>query len=211
MHWSFSGLQIYEACPLRYKFAKIDKLPELPRAPDNPMERGNRIHDNLERYVKGTAPLNNEAKALDKFVPALDHLKELYTNGMACAEDSWFFDEDWNPCERDNVWLWLKLDFNVEDVVNHRSIIGDYKSGSSRYKTISHVQQMQLYAACVALRQEWADNIEVELWYVDEGHIKPIKYTREQALMYVGRFDARAKKIFDDKYFRANPSRDNCR
>lgn len=210
-NWSFSSLMSYETCPMRFRLAKIDRLPEPPRPPDNPLERGNRVHKRLEKFINGTGPIDTEARAIKKFEAPLKHLRDLYAEGKATAEDDWFFDYDWGVCDRDAVWLWSKLDFNVMDVENNTSIIGDYKTGGSIYKAVEHAQQMQLYAAATALRQEWAHRIIVELWYVDEGHIKRQEYTHEEALRYVGRFQQRADRIYADKTFRPNPTKQTCK
>ena len=50
-----------------------------------------------------------------------------------------------------------------------------------------------------------------ENWYTDEGHIMTSEYTREQALMYVGRFQSRVDVMLNDKYFRPNPTKQSCR
>lgn len=210
-NWSFSSLMMYESCAFRFKLAKIDRIPEPPRPPDNPLERGSRIHDKLEMFVKGEGPMDTEAKSIGRFTEAFEHLQTLYSSGKASAEDDWLFDQDWNICGRDKVWLWSKLDFNVTDEDNNVSIVGDYKTGRSIYKAVEHVQQMQLYAAATALRQEWADFIYVELWYLDEGHIKKSEYTREEALRYVRRFQDRADALYQDRAFRPNPTTMTCR
>lgn len=210
-NWSFSKLDVWETCAYRFKLQYLDKLPQLPLEPDNPMERGNRIHNRLEKFVKGEGPIDTEARAIGKFKEPLEHLRTLYADGKATAEQNWWFDNDWIECDRPRVWLWSKLDFNVTDMENEHSIVGDYKSGKSAYKAINHIQQMQLYAAAAALRQPWANRITVELWYVDEGHVKPTSYSREEALRFVGRFDARAQRIYNDKLFRPNPNRETCR
>ena len=210
-NWSYSKLDIYESCAYRFKLQYLDKLPQLPVKPDNPMERGNRIHNRLEKFVKGEGDMDIEARAIDKFVPQLEHLRDLYADGKATAEQNWWFNQDWLMCGRDDVWLWSKLDFNVTDELNAKSVVGDYKSGKSAYKAISHIQQMQLYAAATAIRQPWANTIFVELWYVDEGHIKSSKYSREEALRFVGRFDGRAQRIYDDRMYRPNPTKETCR
>lgn len=211
INWSYSKLSMYESCPMRFRLRYIDRLPEPPQPPDSPLERGSRIHTRLERFIKGTGPMDDEAKKIDAFVPMLTHLQALYAAGMATVEDNWYFDADWTPCDRDNVWLWVKLDYNVTDPDHDRTIVGDFKSGRSTYKTIEHVQQLQLYAACAALRQASATRIVVELPYLDEGWIRPAEYTREQALWFVGRFNQRAGRIYADRLFRPNPNRTTCR
>lgn len=228
INWSFSKLNTYEACALRFKLQYIEKIPEPPRAPDNPMERGNRIHNNLERFVKGLEGgdlADNEAKRLPVFYPALHHLKTLYDAGQAHAEDNWWFNDAWEVqpacgkcegctrgrmCYEADIWLWAKLDFIVVDEDNAHAIAGDYKSGKSMYKAIEHVQQLQLYAAVTAIKYPELEKLTAELWYVDEGHVKSATYTREEAMKFVGRFDQRAQRIYNDRFFRPNPNKITC-
>lgn len=213
-NWSFSSLMVYETCPLRFKLARIDKLKELPRPDDNPMERGNRIHNRLELYVKGESnEMDTEARCIDAFVPAIDHARHLYSCKMATAEENWLFDRDWEETPRDagRIWLWSKLDLSVMDEKNGHIISVDYKSGKSLYKAVEHVQQLQLYAAISALKYEWAETITSELWYLDEGGVKTFTVTRDEALAFVGRFDQRAQRAYDDRFFRANPNAQTCR
>lgn len=211
MNWSFSSLMIYEQCALRFKFAKIDKVPEPERPPDNPLERGNRIHNAMELFVKGEGEYASEAKSMVAFEPLFEHARVLYANGMASTEDDWLFDENWEVCTRKEVWLWSKLDLNVMDEANGVSIVVDYKSGKSQYKQYEHMQQLQLYAGITALRQPWVNDIHAELWYVDEGHINAVQYNRDDALKFIGLFERRADRIFKDKFFRPNANANTCR
>lgn len=210
-NWSFSSLMNFETCPMRFKLKQIDRLPELPRPPDNPMERGNRIHKRLELFVQGEGPMDHEARAIDAFLDALNDLRELYALGIAITEDDWLFNRDWEQCDKTSPWLWAKLDFCVQDKPRSTVIVGDYKSGKSAYKAVEHVQQLQLYAAVAALMYEWADTIIAELWYVDEGHVKQLEFTREEALRLVGRFQVRADKIYEEKLWKPNPNVMSCK
>lgn len=211
-NWSFSSLMLYEQCPFRFKLAKIDRLPEPPKDENSPLERGNRIHKHLEEHVKHGKELTGiEAREIEVFAPILEHAQGLYQAGCVSVEEDWLFDIDWGVCDRSNVWLWSKLDMNVQHQERGISVPIDYKSGKSNYKAIEHLQQMQLYAAETALRQLWAETIIVELWYVDEGHIKSVTYTREQALRYVSAFQKRADRIYADKHFRPNPNKITCK
>jgi len=211
INWSFSKLSMYESCPYRFKLKYIERCPEPPLPPDNPLERGNRIHNRLEKFIKGEGPMDTEARAIGKFHKLLEHLQLLYTVGMATAEDDWWFDKDWEPCQRSDVRLWVKLDYNVLDEKEAHAIVGDWKSGKSTYKAVDHIQQTQLYAAATAIKFEWADKITAELPYVDEGWVRSSTYTREEALRFVGRFEQRAQRIYNDKFFRPNPNVQTCR
>jgi CRISPR/Cas system-associated exonuclease Cas4 (RecB family) len=213
--WSFSGLMNYEACPLRFKLKRIDRMPEKPQPPDSPLERGNREHKRYEEFVKGErSSLDDcEAREYKQFVPLLEHARDLHAVGKASTEEDWFFDADWNACERnfEERTLMVKLDLSVRDEENAVVTAGDYKTGRSQYKSYEHATQTQLYAGVSALKFEWANIVTTELWYVDEGHIKPFTYTREQALMYIGRFQKRIDVLYADRYWRPNPNKENCR
>jgi RecB family exonuclease len=210
-NWSFSKLDDFETCKYRFQLKFIDKLPQKEQPPDNPMVRGNRIHKRNELFVMGEGPMDTEARSIKSFHPVLEHLKVLYAAGKVSIEQDWLFNDDWDECNRDSVWLWAKLDVNIQDEENALSIAIDYKTGGSKYKALNHHQQMQLYAAITALRQPWAERIVVELWYLDEGHIKSHEYSREEALRFVGRFDKRARAIYETRMFNPNPTRETCR
>lgn len=208
-NWAISTLLKYEACPYQVKLSKIDKLPEPPRDPKNdPLARGSEIHTALEHVV-----LHGDAvpKVAEAFTKQLLHARTLYLEGMATAEQNWWFDKDWGVCERPKVWLWAKLDLNVTDEARRVVVSVDYKTGRSGYKAIDHVQQMQLYGAAGALKYPWAETIYAELWYIDEGWVKGMEFTREHALRYVGMFQSRADRMMNDQNFRPNPSKYTCR
>lgn len=210
-NWSFSKLTMFEQCALRFKFKYVDRVPEPPPKPDNPMERGNREHKRLEDYTLGrTSTLNGcEGKATGEFKAVIDEVRSLISLGQGTAEQDWFFDSDWKPTTRENVWLWLKLDAFVRDDTSAVAI--DYKTGKSVYKAVEHAQQLQLYAACLALKYPDIHHIVTELWYLDEGHVKANRFSSEEAIRMVDRFDQRANAIYTARYFRANPSKQTCR
>lgn len=212
-HWSFSMLMKYEACPMRVKLQYIEHMPEPPRPPDNPLERGNREHKRLELFVGGdtTQMSQAEGKCTAHFLPLLEHAQLLRECGQATTEADWFFDENWNPCTKDQRRQWSKIDLSVFSEAEGRVVSVDYKTGRSGYKTVEHVQQNQLYAAHTACKYPWADRIDTELWYLDEGWVRTATYSREEALKFVGRFERRAERIFADKFFRPNPNRETCR
>jgi RecB family exonuclease len=230
-NWSFSSLKDFEECKFRFALAKIHKLPKPALPPNNPLERGTRIHDHLEKFIKSEHDnlFESEARGIKEFEEAVLHLRDLYSEGKATAEQDWLFDDGWDltfknvehamkigyddvdPASITPIWLWTKLDFCVTCEDTGRVVVGDYKSGKSAYKEMEHMQQLQIYSAVAALKYEWADTIIAELWYMDEGHVRPMELTREQALKYVGRFDRRARAMYAERVFKPNPHERNCR
>lgn len=228
INWSISKLFMYESCPMRFRLKYIDRLPEPPLPPDNPMERGSRIHTDLEHYIDGRKDSLDkcEARQLAPLMDSYNAMRDLYMAGKVTAEQDWWFDADWQPCDRNNVWLWAKLDVSIVDedapdtvkigrelfaTNGSVAISGDHKSGKSQYKTVEHVQQTQLYCAISALKYPQVHLHVAELYYVDEGWVRAAAYTREEALKFIGRFEARAQKIYTDRVFRPNPNKVTCR
>lgn len=208
--WSFSKLVSYEECPFRVKLRYIERKPMPELKPGNPLERGQRIHDNLERYVKGECDLGQEAKAISVFQDMLDHMQVLYREERIIVEDDWFFSPDWSICDKEDRCLWVKLDYCGFNEDTATIVIGDWKSGKSSSNTIKNAQQTQLYAVAVAQKFDWVENIITELAYVDEGKIVPFHYSADGALKLMDGFQRRADRMMSDKTFRANPHAQNC-
>lgn len=211
--WSFSSLMMYEKCAYQFKLKRIDKSPEPPLEPGNPLERGNRVHENFDKFVKGEIDtLSDEPKRMADFEALLHYNRDLYGAGMATAEDAWHFDDNWDELEGwPNTYVMAKLDFGVLDKDNSHAIVVDYKTGKPDYKVVEHIQQLQFYGGLTALKYDWVEKVTAELWYVDAGSVRNAEWTREEALKFIGRFDQRAQRIYADRFFRPNPSKMTCR
>lgn len=205
--WSFSRLSAYEHCPYRIKLQDVDKVEQLARDPaSDPLARGDRIHNELEDYVKGEGPLPKEAR---KFEELLVQLQGLYMDGLVDLEQKWGFDSNWQSVSWKEAWARIKLDFCVNG--GKIAVVSDYKTGKSFMKEIPHIQQTQLYAGAAALKYPKVETIITEIWYIDEGWIKPINYRRDVALDFLVRFEKRAQVMLDDTRFKPRPSIQNCK
>lgn len=206
--WSFSRLEQYERCPYSIKLKVLDKMPEPPRDPANdPMARGNMIHEQLEKMVRDGDPMPAIAQP---FAALLTHLRALYEEGMVQVEQMWAFDEDWNPTEDwKSMWLRMKNDVFVRN--ENVGIVIDHKTGKRFGKEISHVQQTQLYAGCAALLYPELETIHTEIWYIDDKSTLNLEYTRDQAIDFIPRFEVRAARLLNDTRFAPRPSVHNCR
>lgn len=106
--WSHSKLGDFEKCK-RYFWLKHDQKipePERPLKPgqtEHANDRGSRIHDNCEKYVKGeTDTLAPEAEKHFGF--QLDLMRVLYAEGMVHLEGEWGMDQNWEPTGWVGAW-----------------------------------------------------------------------------------------------------------
>ena len=106
--WSFSKLGDFEQCRLKAKLKHVDRIPEPerplpPGKTEHANDRGTRIHDNCERYVRGdTDELVPEAEKY--FGPQLDLLRVLYAEGKVLLEGEWGMNQDWEPHPWSGQW-----------------------------------------------------------------------------------------------------------
>jgi len=212
--WSYSRLTIFEQCKLRAKLAFVDRIPEPerplpPGKTEHANDRGTRVHDAAERFVRGGVELLPE---LAKFRAEFHRLRELYQQGKVSLEGEWAVDREWNPVawRSNDAWARIKLDAFVQLSPTHGVVI-DYKTGKLFGNEIKHAEQCQLYQLAAFIRYPKLEVIDVELWYTDQDEITHMRYTREQGLRFFRNFDNRGNKMTDAKEFPANPNIFSCR
>lgn len=212
--WSFTRLSTYERCPLRAKFAYIDRIPEPerplpPGKTEHANDRGTRIHDAAERFVKGGIELIPELSA---FEPEYKKLRELYSEGRVSLEREWAFNAQWQPTSWDSheAWVRVKLDAFVR-VSKTRGIVIDYKTGRKSGNELKHADQCALYQLSAFLLYPELKEIDAELWYLDQDELSRVHYTREQGMKFFRRFDDRARKMTSATEFAPSANRFNCR
>jgi CRISPR/Cas system-associated exonuclease Cas4 (RecB family) len=206
---------MYEECPRRVKFKYIDRIDE-PERPlpagktEHPHERGSRVHDDCEKYVKGELEeMPKEAKR--HFQKEFEHLRQLYTADkveleMACGvNDKWEYVDEWN----EDTWCLVKMDAEVK--TPELGIIIDFKTGKRHFNEIKHGQQMQLYQIAFFKKHPDLPKLRTELWYLDLGEVHAINYTRKQGLIYQSGYDRKAREMLTDTEFKPTPSQWSCK
>ena len=98
---SFSRLMEFENCAYATKLKVIDKIPEperelRPGQLEHANDRGSRIHDECEMYVRGKGPMPAEAAKF--FRVELESLRKNFIKGDVTLEEEWGFTVDWEPC-----------------------------------------------------------------------------------------------------------------
>lgn len=215
--WSYSRMSDFERCRFLAKLKYVDKIPE-PSRPLKPgqlehaNDRGTRIHESAELYVKDSnIALIPELK---KFQTEFEELRIMFNDGKVILEQEWAVDKDWMPVAwaSDTAWNRAKLDAFIHvDEENGRAI--DYKTGKKFGNEVKHAEQLQLYQLLSFMRFPKLQSITVELWYIDQGpeHTTKMTFTREQGLRFFKNFNARGIAVTSCENFSPNPNSFSCK
>lgn len=212
--WSFSRISDFEKCKQLAKLKYIDKIPEPPRPlpagkTEHANDRGTRIHEGAELFVKGGVELIPELK---DFAEQLEWLRDLYSQGKVSLEGEWAHNREWLPVAwaSSDVWCRMKLDAFVTLDETHGLVV-DYKTGKRIGNEIKHTEQGQLYQLSCFLRYPKLEVVDVEFWYTDQGETDRKTYTREQGMLYMQKFEKRGTMMTECLDFPPNPNRFSCK
>lgn len=106
--WSHSKLTDFEKCRLMTKLKHIDRIPEPerplpPGKTEHANDRGTRIHDNCELYVRGD--IHELAPEAEKHFGAhIDMLRVLYKDGLVSLEGEWGMNRQWETTGWHGAW-----------------------------------------------------------------------------------------------------------
>lgn len=211
--WSHSREAEFRKCKARAKYKFVDKIEE-PRPPLRPgqveyaNDRGTRIHEAAELYVKGGVELLPE---LHEFRDEYAKLRELYAAGKVSIEGEWAYDRDWAPVGymSSDVWLRVKLDAIVH-LSETWAVVIDLKTGKRWGNEIKHAEQTQLYALSTLMRYPDLKRITTELWYPDAKDLHRVEFTREQTLRFLEVWTNRGIAITSETEFPPNPNKYSC-
>lgn len=211
--WSHSKLVDFERCKRMFWLKHDKRVPEpirpLPQGKlEHANDRGSRIHESCELYVKGHEHvLTPEAEK--HFGPQLDLLRVLHGEGMVSLEGEWGHDKNWNPCDWRQAWLRLKLDAMVHWSKTEATVI-DHKTGKKWGNEIKHDEQLKLYMLAAFLRFPHLEVVHSALWYLDLGEITERTYTRDQGLRFKDGLHKRGLAVTSCSDFPPNPNLFSC-
>lgn len=197
--WGYSKLETFEKCPQKFKFQFMDKLPQ----PGSPaMERGSKMHENIESYLHGWVPaLIPECQS---FQEAIDSLKgEVFQ-----AEQAIGLDKDWNKLPdwfHKSTWIRAKADAMY--LQGKVLVVVDFKSGKYR---IPSTDQVELYAIVGGSLYPEVEQITAEYWYLDTGEVYSKDYTQDQLKALRAKFEKRVAPMYTNVTWNPQPSTE-CR
>lgn len=212
--WSFSRLGDFQKCRLMYKLKHLDKIPEpervlRPGQLEFANDRGSRIHDNIETYVRGEH--DALAPEADKhFGIFIDLLRVLYADGIVEVEGDWAYNREWEVAPWETGWVRMKLDALIH-LSKTEAIVLDWKTGKVYGNEVGHAKQLALYALSTFLRFPFLEKLSVHDVYLDHGEITQQLFTRDQALLWKKSFHNQGVALTDCTNFPANPNIHSCR
>lgn len=156
---SYSAISKYKECPAAYAYRYILKRPEVSTAA---MDRGTRLHALCEEYVKNKSAYVAPPYDLRRIALKLYSLRDK----GAIAEQEWYVNRNWEPCEKDDPNCWIKAIVDVHHVTQETLYLHDYKSGR---EYPSHADQLELYAAMGLRRYAAAKRSVASPLYIDSG------------------------------------------
>lgn len=216
---SFSRLDDYESCALKARYKYVDRIPEPDRGPpprglkEWHNDRGNRIHDEAEQFIKGAVDaLPND---LNHFSEEMWQARILYEQGRATAEEMWCYDDDWQPVaasDYEATRFRMKADLTVELGPTHRLCV-DFKTGKRYGNEVKHEKQKQTYAIGMFLRMPELTKVTTEVWYLDlpDEDVYASILTRKQAFVLLRGLKARNERMTSATIFPPSPNQYNCR
>lgn len=211
-NWSFSSLSEFEGCKFRSYLKRVKKVPE----PDRPLpagkmehanDRGSRIHDSAEQYVRGLAKLTPE---LHYFEDEFAALQRHFQAGKVFLEEEWGMSKAWESVSWDTAWLRMKLDA-LYFISPSEAVVIDYKTGRRFGNELKHAEQTQLYQLTAFLRYPELETIHTELWYLDQDELYTMTFQRQQGLRFRPRWNTRGNKMTDATEFPPNANMYSCR
>lgn len=211
--WSHSRLVDFEKCKFLAWLKYDQRIPEParplpPGKTEHANDRGTRVHDNCEQYVRGdTDELLPEAAKY--FGPQFDLLRVLYEAGQVSLEGEWGMDDQWCPTDYRTAWLRLKLDAIVH-LSKDEAVVIDHKTGKKFGNEIKHNDQLLIYVVSTFLRYPSLERVTAELWYLDQNEVTSKAFTRDQGLRFRAALDRRGRAITECIEFPPNPNVYSC-
>lgn len=201
--WSFSSFNVYRQCPklFRHRYIEGHKQGSTPA-----LERGNRVHAGLEKYIKGEdAELPGEVK----FNAWHRHLYEwMRSHPHKILEQQWGYNIAWRPTGwfAKDTWFRSKLDVLLQysdatgEVVDHKTgkISGDYEA------------QMELFAISTFARFQTVTDVHTRLIYVDQGEEREDDFSRKSFEKLKQKWDDAVRPMFMEVDYNPRPN-EKCR
>lgn len=219
---SYSRLQIFESCPHRAKLQYIDRIkeperPPLPNGKEYPNDRGSRVHDYAEFFVRGLEGFEDLIPELMNFEAELLHIRNLFRAHPErfVMEDMWLFNNTWTPLPADapidDIWMRIKLDLLLFSPCKSHATVVDYKTGKRYGNEVKHADQTRLYALAAFLRYPDLEEVTTELWYLDQDELATMSFLRRNYKRLLRNWNDKMLAMTEAEFFPVKANVYSCR
>lgn len=198
---SYSAIATFEECPAEYHYDYISG--ERIDASSPALNKGNRLHKNVENYLKGDILVEQLATELYPIRDYLVTFKQL----EARSEEVWLVNRDWEVEEQESENTFIKAITDVHYLLTPTLFIVDLKSGQ-RYP--EHADQLHLYALMGLVKYPEAEKVMVSALYLD-GPGPQYTYHRKDLEGLKLWWTARANRVLDAIEYPPTPSASSCK
>ena len=194
MIYSYSSVKMYEQCPRKFKFSKIDKLADSSGEAAN---RGKLIHAEIEALLNGGLPVFSDE------VFYLEDKLSKWINLKAASEMSIAVDDNFNAVMYSDPTAKFRGVIDLYYEQGLEATIIDFKTGKHR----DYSDQVTVYAAMVMSCKPHIDYVKTAIEFIDLAKTDEYKLiTRSDLPMLQLQLKNRLKAVEKDKIYAPNPS-----
>lgn len=168
---SYSRLSTFESCERKFAYLYVDKSV---KDQDNEFTiYGTRVHEALEKYGRGDAPLTPET---EKYKGVMDAM--LSKPGDKYFEYQMALTPDFRPCDWFASDVWLRGIADVLIVNGAKAFVGDHKTG----KVKDNPTQLKLFACMVMEHFPEVQEVKTAFIWLGHNQITDQKFRRSMLL-----------------------------
>ena len=196
--WGFSKLDTFRECPAKFKYQFIEKRPQQTSPA---LERGSKMHDDLEAFLRGW--ISTPPDSALEWKEQLEALKKL----DVITEQSWGFTKDWLKLPdwfHKDTWLRAKADAHYLKDGGDTLIIIDFKSGQYR---VPSTEQIELYAIAGLSVYPNVKKVIAQFWFIDANDTYEREYTALHLIELRRKYEDYVKPIYTETAWEPQPSR----
>jgi len=195
---SYSSITLFEKCPHSYKLRYIDKHRS---SSSEALDRGNRVHLDLENFLLEGATLPEEAESL---AAKYQELKE----SNPIVEEEIAFLPDWTLTTWDDPACYVRLKMDAYAITADSILLTDHKTG--RPYSTARIDQGSLYMVAAHKRWPHLEKFTAEFIYVDQGYTKTSKMPKKVVEKMAEKWTKRINRVNDEEIFKPRPHKFSC-
>ncbi len=159
--YSYSRLSTFTQCPAKYNWSYVDKV-DVERISSPAMERGTKIHNSLEAFVKRETEILHP-DIHEHYGQFMFSIRENYE---CFPESRWAFDWLLRPCAYDEPMCMIRGFMDLKFVPENDNVqVYEYKTGKIYDE---HAHQRWIYGVAALLEHPEKKGVDVTTVYLDQ-------------------------------------------